>query len=162
MAPTACAHQHLLGKVMDSIVTTLSDCKRTPWLNLLYRNRIDHASLNFRRNELTAVIRVDAIRLGTTYGRYDGHPQNELQGNEEFQYAIDTRLTRLWRTRFFGITPYKGTLSGRWGLRLIYEDECLFFLSQLARGNCRDRDFKPSNTFFRLGFKTLADVGVGF
>ena len=146
-----------------SDIVSAVDLTPAPWLDLLYRNRLDHASFDFRRNELTALVGVDAVRFGTTYVRYDGQPQNELQGSEEIQYTIDTKLTRLWRTRFFGITDLQADTQREIGLRLIYEDECLFFLTQLARENYRDRDLKPSNTiFFRLGFKTLGDVGVGF
>ena len=146
-----------------SDIVSAIDLSPAPWFDLLYRNRIDHASFDFRRNELTALVGGDAARFGTTYVRYDGQPQNQLQGSEEVQYTVDMRLTRLWRTRFFGVTDLQADTQREIGVRLIYEDECLFFSTQLARRNYRDRDLKPSDSvFFRLGFKTLGDVGVGF
>ena len=71
---------------------------------MIYRNRLDHSTLAFRRNELTTRVGVDAIRVGATYVRYEGQPENDLQGREEAQYTLDTRLTRYWRSRIFGIT----------------------------------------------------------
>jgi LPS-assembly protein len=139
------------------------DLTPAPWLDLLYRNRVDHESFDFHRNELTARAGVDAIRLASTYVRYDGQPQNGLESREMVRYALDTKLTRFWRSRVFGITDLDAESQREIGLRLIYEDECLFFSSELARQNFKDKDVEPSTVvFFRVGFKTLGDVGAGF
>ena len=71
--------------------------------------------------------------------------------------------TIFWRSRVFGITDLKADSQRELGLRLIYEDECFFFSTEFARENFDDKDLEPSNVvFFRLGFKTLGDVGAGF
>ena len=83
---------------VSDIVTSI-DLVPTSWLDLIYRNRLDHKTFEFHRNELTARVGTDAARLRTTYVRYDGQPQNDLQGSEEIQYGLDTRLTRFWRSQ---------------------------------------------------------------
>jgi LPS-assembly protein len=146
-----------------SDIVSAIDLTPAPWLDLLYRNRIDHGSFDLHRNELTARVGVGAVRLASTYVRYDGQPQNDLHSSEQVQYALDTKLTRLWRSRVFGITDVKSESQREIGLRLIYEDECLFFSTELARENFKDRDVEPSNVvFFRVGFKTLGELGGGF
>ena len=146
-----------------SDIVSAVDLTPSPWLDLLYRNRIDHDSFDLHRNQVTARVGVDAVRLAATYVRYDGQPQNDLHGSEQVQYALDTKLTRLWRGRVFGITDVKSESQREIGLRLIYEDECLFFSSELARQNFKDKGVEPRNViFFRVGFKTLGTVGGGF
>ena len=49
----------------------------------------DHDSFDFHRNQLTARVGVGAFRLGSTYVRYDGQPQNDLRRSEQVQYTLD-------------------------------------------------------------------------
>jgi LPS-assembly protein len=81
------------------------DLTPAPWLDLLYRNRVDHESFDFHRNELTARAGVDAIRLASTYVRYGGQPQNGLESREMVRYALDTKLTRFWRAAACSASP---------------------------------------------------------
>lgn len=150
----------LEDKISD--VVSAVDLRPVPWLDLLYRNRIDHNSFELKRNEFGAEVGVDAVRLRGTYVRYDGQPQNDLRGREEVEYTLDTQLTRFWRSRFFGTTDIRSESQREIGLRVIYEDECFIFSTELARENFRDKDVEPTNiVFFRLGFKTLGDIGTG-
>lgn len=150
--------QDRISDVVSSI-----DLVPVPWLDLIYRNRLDHSTLAFRRNELTTRVGVDAIRVGATYVRYEGQPENDLEGREEAQYTLDTQLTRYWRSRIFGITDIKSDSQREIGLRLVYEDECFLFSGEFARQDFRDKDVEPSNVFFfRVGLKTLGDFGTGF
>ncbi|MBK8175021.1 MAG: LPS-assembly protein LptD [Rhodospirillales bacterium] len=150
----------LQDKVSD-VVGSL-DLVPTPWLDLLYRTRLDHNSLDMRRNELTARFGVDALRLKTTYVRYDGQPQNDLEGSQEAQYALDSQLTRYWSGRIYGITDIDAESQREIGLRAVYEDDCFVFSADIARQNFKDKDVEPSNViFFRVGFKTLGDIGGG-
>lgn len=147
---------------ISDIVSSI-DLAPTPWLDVIYRNRLDHSSLAFRRNELTTRVGVDAIRVGATYVRYEGQPENDLQGREEAQYTLDTRLTRYWRSRIFGITDIRADSQREIGLRLVYEDECFLFSGEYARQDFKDKDVEPSDVvFFRVGLKTLGDAGTGF
>ncbi|MBK8210934.1 MAG: LPS-assembly protein LptD [Rhodospirillales bacterium] len=151
----------LEDKISD-IVSSI-DLVPVPWLDVMYRNRLDHSSLAFRRNELSTRVGVDAIRVGAAYVRYQGQPENDLQGREEAQYTLDTRLTRYWRSRIFGITDIRADSQREIGLRLVYEDECFLFSGEYARQDFKDKDVEPSNVFFfRVGLKTLGDVGSGF
>ena len=121
-----------------------------------------NAASEFHRNELTARVGTDVARLRTTYVRYDGQPQNNLQSSEEMQYGLDTQLTRLWRSQLFGITDIKADKQRQVGVRAIYEDECMLFSAEVARDQFKDGDFKPqTKVFFRVGFKTLGAVSGG-
>ena len=147
---------------VSDIVSSI-DLVPVPWLDVIYRNRLDHSSLAFRRNELTTRVGVDTIRVGATYVRYQSQPENDLQGREEAQYTLDSQLTRFWRSRIFGITDIRADSQREIGLRLVYEDECFLFSGEYSRQNFKDRDVEPSNVFFfRVGLKTLGDVGSGF
>jgi LPS-assembly protein len=147
----------------QSDIVMALDLVPVPWFDLLYRNRLDHETLAVRRNELTARVGSDLARLRATYARYDGQPENDLPASEQIEYAVDTQLTRFWRSRVFGITDIRADSQREVGLRVIYEDECFLFSTELARENFKDKDVEPSNVvFFRLGFKTLGDVGSGF
>ena len=147
---------------VSDIVSSI-DLVPVPWLDVIYRNRLDHSSLAFRRNELTTRVGVDALRIGATYVRYQAQPENDLQGREEAQYTLDSQLTRFWRSRIFGITDIRADSQREIGLRLVYEDECFLFSGEYARQNFKDRDVEPSNVFFfRVGLKTLGDVGSKF
>ena len=106
---------------------------------------------------------VDAIRVGASYVRYQAQPQNDLDSRQEAQYALDTQLTRYWRSRIFGTTDIQAESQREIGLRLIYEDECFVFSGEFARQDYRDKDVEPSNVFFfRVGLKTLGEFGSGF
>jgi LPS-assembly protein len=147
---------------ISDIVSSI-DLVPLPWLDVMYRNRLDHSSLAFRRNELSTRVGVDAIRVGAAYVRYQGQPENDLQGSEEVQYTLDTRLTRYWRSRIFGITDIRADSQREIGFRLVYEDECFLFSGEYARQDYKDKDVEPSDVFFfRVGLKTLGDVGSGF
>jgi LPS-assembly protein len=138
------------------------DLAPAPWVDLIYRNRLDNTSLKFRRNEVGARLGADALRLDGTYVRFEGQPENDLQGREEVEYGLETRWTRLWRSRVFGITDIRSESQREIGVRAIYEDECLFFSAEFVRENFKDKDVEPTNVvFFRIGFKTLGDIGAG-
>jgi len=145
----------------SDIVSSL-DLVPVPWLDVIYRNRLDHSSLQFRRNEFTTRVGVDAIRVGATYVRYSSQPENDLQAREEAQYTLNTRLSRFWSGAVFGTTDIESESQREAGLRVVYEDECFILSSQVSRQNFKDKDVEPSTVvFFRVGFKTLGDVGVG-
>lgn len=147
---------------VSDIVSSV-DLSPVPWLDVIYRNRLDHENLAVRRNELMTRVGVDAVRVGASYVRYESQPQNDLSGREETQYALDTQLTRYWRSRIFGTTDIRSESQREIGLRLVYEDECFVFSGEFARQDFRDKDVEPSNVvFFRVGLKTLGDFGSGF
>ncbi len=147
---------------VSDIVSSI-DLTPVPWLDVIYRNRLDHGTLKPERNELTMRVGVDAIRVGASYVRYQSQPQNDLASRQEAQYALDTRLTRYWRSRIFGTTDIQAESQREIGLRLIYEDECFVFSGEFARQDYRDKDVEPSNVvFFRVGLKTLGEFGSGF
>lgn len=145
----------------SDIVSAL-DLTPAPWFDIVYRNRIDHSSFKFERNEVGARLGNEALKLHGTYVRYESQPQNDLVGREEVEYGLDTRWTRFWRTRAFGITDIRSESQREIGLRAIYEDECFLFSAEFSRENFKDKDVEPTNVvFFRVGFKTLGDIGAG-
>jgi len=134
------------------------------YVDLVYSNRLDNSDLDPVRHELTTSVGVEAINADTTYVRFESDPTNDLQSREELDFGVNTKLTRHWRSRIFGTRDLEGDGSWRtYGVRLMYEDECFFFGTEFKRRNIEDRDIEPSNSvFFRVGFKTLGDVGAGF
>lgn len=149
----------LQGNVSD--VVGMVDLRPASWVDVIYRNRLDDQTLAFHRNELTTRIGVPALRMQGTYVRYEERPQNDLRSREEVDYAVDARLTRFWRSRVYGVTDIESESQREIGLRLTYEDECFIFSTTLARQNFRDGDVNPRNIiFFRVGFKTLGQVGT--
>ncbi|MFO1119764.1 MAG: LPS assembly protein LptD [Rhodospirillales bacterium] len=146
-----------------SDIVSAIDVKPVEWLDVIYRNRLDHSTLKPERNELTLRVGVDAIRVGASYVRYQSQPQNNLASRQEAQYALDTQLTRYWRSHIFGTTDIQAESQREIGLRLVYEDECFIFSGEFARQDFRDKDVEPSNVvFFRVGLKTLGEFGSGF
>ncbi|MGF1640029.1 MAG: LPS-assembly protein LptD [Rhodospirillales bacterium] len=130
----------------------------------LYRFRLDRNDLTPRRHELGSSIGVDAVRLETNYVFYDNEDTSEFRGREEISLSLRAQLSRHWRSRIFGTRDLTGGGAQRdLGLRLAYEDECLFFAAEFVRRDIEVDDVKASNAiFFRLGLKTLGTASTGF
>ena len=135
-----------------------------PYFDVLYRFRLDKDDYVARRHELGSTVGVDAIRLSTSYVFFDREKDSELDSREEVAFSLRTQLSRHWRSRIFGTRDLTGGGAQRdLGVQLAYEDECLFFAVEYVRNDIEIDDVKPSNAvFFRIGLKTLGEVGTGF
>jgi len=135
-----------------------------PYLDVLYRFSLDKDNFVARRHELGSTVGVDAIRLTTGYVFFDSDQDSQFASREEVNFSLQTKLSRHWRSRIFGTRDLTGGGAQRdLGVQFAYEDECLFFAAEYIRKDIEIDDVKPSNAvFFRIGLKTLGEVGTGF
>jgi len=138
--------------------------KPNKYFDVLYRFRLDKDDFVARRHELGSSVGVDALRLSTRYVFFDRDDEDEADSREEVSFSLLSQLSRHWRGRVFGTRDLTGGGAQRdLGVQLIYEDECLFFAAEYVRKDIEVDDVKPGNAvFFRIGFKTLGEVGTGF
>jgi LPS-assembly protein len=160
------AFSGLDGKWSD--VVGRVDAAPNPYVNLLYRFRLDKDSLGSRRNEFGAVVGPEISRLGLSYIYLKQDPTNPTLGEREELYgSLSTRLTRYWSLNAShrqDLSPGGGRIRTAFGFT--YEDECFVFGLDLADNNTQDRDFKSGLTvLLRFNLKTIGDIrfntGVG-
>jgi LPS-assembly protein len=145
-----------------SDVVNAVDIAPGDYISLIYRNRVNVEDGKVARHELGATGGVEAIRANLSYVRYDGQEQEGLDGREEVDFSLTSQLTRMWRSRIYGITDLKnGGAQRELGIRFTYEDECFLFSIGYERQDIEDRDIEPSDAvYFRIGFKTLGAAGT--
>jgi LPS-assembly protein len=147
-----------LSDNFSDIVTHVQATPLQDW-SLLYRGRWDKKNFENKRNELAMVLGPPNIQLITNYVFFDRQVGSELPGREEIRLALNTQLTRHWRSEFSTVRDLDndgGTRSARVGL--IYEDECFTFTTSVDRSFFEDRDIKPEDTIMlRVSFKTLGE-----
>lgn len=131
-----------------------------PYMNLLYRTRLDKNSLDFKRNEVGVSGKAGWFNYSTDYVFFDRQQDSEFNGRKEVNYLLGAQMTDTWSTKFSGVRDLSddgGQRSMRLGL--IYEDECFRFDTTLSREFYLDREVKPTDAImFRLVFKTLGEV----
>jgi LPS-assembly protein len=134
------------------------------YFNVLYRFSLDKDDFTARRHELGSSVGVDALQLNTRYVFFDSDQDSEFDSREEVSFSLNSKLSRHWSGRVFGTRELtNGGAQRDLGVRLAYEDECLFFAAEYVRKDIEVDDVKPSNAvFFRIGLKTLGEVGTGF
>ena len=140
------------------------DATPNKYFDVLYRFRLDKDDFTARRHELGSSVGVDALQLNTRYVFFHRDDEDEFGSREEVSFSLRTRLSRHWRSRVFGTRDLTGGGAQRdLGVQLSYEDECLFFAAEYVRKDIEVKDVKSSNAvFFRIGLKTLGEVGTGF
>jgi LPS-assembly protein len=146
-----------------------------PYLDLIYRFRLDHADLGLRRQEVTASLGPANLRLGLSYIQIEAIPGvPELPKRKQVVASLSAGLTRYWSvqlvgTRDFAPSPVPGpagttigtteTLNS--GISLVYRDECIAFITSLTQSGIRTGDVKPGTALvFSVVFKNLGDVGT--
>jgi LPS-assembly protein len=139
-----------------------------PYLNLMYRFRLDKDSLADRRNEVTAMVGPDTLRVGASYIYLKQDPTNPALGEREELYtSVSTRLTQYWSLNAnnrHDLSP--GGKRIRTAFGFTYEDECFVFGLDFADDNTEDADFKSGKSvMLRFALKTIGDIrfnaGVG-
>jgi LPS-assembly protein len=140
-----------------------------PYLDLIYRFRLDEENLAFRRNEVGLSAGPSWLRVDSYYLQVDQRPDLPLVGRRrEIQVAVTARLTEHWSAqvrlvRDLGASDNKNRSAG---VTFNYGDECLQFAIDLSRRFTTDGTLAPDTTaFVRLIFKNLGTVearGLGF
>ena len=163
---------HRLSDVVGRV--TLSP---TPYLDLVYRFRLDHADLALRRQEVAGSIGPSNLRLGLSYLQIAAIPNIQQPSQRQISATLSAQLTRYWslqllETRNLGtattpvtsngtpITTLSSTTTLNSGAALTYRDECVAFITSLTQSGITNGDVKPGTSLvFTIVFKNLGDIG---
>lgn len=131
-----------------------------PYLDLLYRTRLDKDTLNFQRNEASVSGKAGWFNYNADYVFFDRQQDSEFNGRKEVNFSLGAQLTDTWSSRLSGVRDLAqdgGQRSMKMGFT--YDDECFSFDTTLSRTFYRDREIRPTDAImFRLVFKTLGEV----
>ncbi len=164
---------HRLSDVVGRVTVT-----PTPYLDLVYRFRLDHADLALRRQEVAASMGPSNLRLGLSYLQIAAIPNiPQLPSQKQISATLSAQLTRYWslqllETRNLGNTVVPVTAAGtpittvgstetlNSGIALTYRDECVAFITSLTQSGIVNGDVKPGTSLvFTIVFKNLGDIG---
>ena len=147
-----------------------------PYLDLVYRFRLDHADLALRSQEVAASMGPSNLRLGLSYLQTASIP-NQVPEQTQISATLTAQLTRYWsvqmlETRNLGnsvlpttaagtpITTLSSTATLNSGISLTYRDDCVAFITSLTQSGITNGDVKPGTSLvFTIVFKNLGDVG---
>ena len=133
-----------------------------PYLNLVYRTRLDTDNFTQKRNEVALAAGVPAFSVSANYLFIVGQQDSEFGGREEIVYSASSRLNRFWRIAFSGVNDLVANETRAVGAQLIYENECIVLTTDARRTFYEDRDLKPSDQIsFHVVLKTLGEVRTG-
>ncbi len=145
-----------LSDIVGRLQITPSDL-----LDFNYRFRLDNTNFAIRRQEVTATVGPQAVKLSVGYLQIDKQEYlPEFDSREEVQAGIVAQVTPHWQ---FGANMIRnladpgGELSH--GFRLVYEDECFIISANYQRSFAFDKTLQPSTSvFFRVALKNLGAV----
>ncbi|MGE0736507.1 MAG: LPS-assembly protein LptD, partial [Alphaproteobacteria bacterium] len=136
-----------------------------PWLNVVYRFRLDDQNFQFRRNELAAFVGPPALNAAVSYIRLDESVGNgQFEKREQVSGTIRFRWDENWSGYVSGIynlshSDNEGPGWRGWGFGGRYDNECCSALLDFRRSFTTDRDIKPSTAvIFTIVFKHLGEV----
>jgi len=134
-----------------------------PYLDLIYRFRLDSKSLASRRQEIDATGGPQSLRLKLGYIDIAQDPLvPDLQKRRQITGQVIAALTPYWSVAVFGtrdIGSTRSTLDS--GIAATYRDECITLSAALTHVGTRDRDVRPGTTIlFSVIFKNLGEVDL--
>lgn len=138
------------------------DLNPAPWLDALFRFRLDNNELTFRRGELGFGIGPERYRLNLDYIFLDAEAGGgQFNDREQVSGNLTIALTDYWTWRGYGVRSLEPDSATRnAGTGLTYEDECFMFALDYERDFTTDPNRESSNTLFaRVGFRYLGDSG---
>jgi len=156
----------LNGKWSD--VVGRVEASPNPYINVMYRFRLDKDNFATRRSELATYIGPEIAPFGASYIYLQQDPTSAvLAEREELFTSFSTRLTQYWSLNAShreDLSPGGGRIRTAFGFT--YEDECFIFGLDLADDNTEDRDFKRGvSVLLRFNLKSIGDIrfntGVG-
>lgn len=140
-----------------------------PYLDLIYRFRLDEDNFALRRNEVGLSAGPSWLRVDSYYLQVASRPDvPQIGQRRELATVVTTKLTEFWSAqarliRDLGASQDKNRLAG---VTFNYGDECFAFAFDITRRYTTDGSLKPDTTaFVRLVFKNLGQVearGLGF
>jgi len=151
-----------LNKKLSDVVGRLA-ISPSPFLDLIYRFRLDSQDLSSRRQEVTATGGPQSLRLSFGFIDIPLDPLvPDLQERRQITGSAVAEITRYWKVAVFGTRDVgSSTKSLNSGVAVTYRDECLTFMGAFTHSGTRDRDVKPGNTVLvSLILKNLGEVSV--
>jgi LPS-assembly protein len=165
--------EHHLSDVVGRV--TLSP---GPYLDLIYRFRLDHEDLALRRQEAVISTGPAALRLSLSYLQIAAIPNvPELPKEKQIVGSLSAQLTRFWSVQLQATrdlapsvpvtatgTPINtvGTTETLYsGAAVTYRDECLALVASVTQSGIANGDVRPGTSFlFTIVFKNLGDVAL--
>jgi LPS-assembly protein len=165
--------EHHLSDVVGRV--TLSP---GPYLDLIYRFRLDHEDLALRRQEAVISTGPAALRLSLSYLQIAAIPNvPELPKEKQIVGSLSAQLTRYWSVQLQATrdlapsvpvtatgTPINtvGTTETLYsGAAVTYRDECLALVASVTQSGIANGDVRPGTSFlFTIVFKNLGDVAL--
>jgi len=150
-----------------------------PYLDLIYRFRLNHDDLAAKRQEVTASLGPPSFRVNLNLISISGDPQiTDFQALRQVSGSVTMDLTRYWSATVFGtqnigsvvtqaatastnpaIAEVPLTLAS--GVALSYHDECITLTGSFAHSGTHDRDVLPGTTvLFTIVFKSIGGFNV--
>ena len=134
-----------------------------PYLDMIYRFRLDSQTLASRRQEIDAVGGPTSLRLKVGYINIAQDPLvPDLQKRHQITGQAVAELSRYWSVAVFGtrdIGNSKSTLNA--GVAATYRDECISVSASVSHVGTRDRDVRPGTTvLFSIVFKNLGEIDL--
>ncbi|HKX11132.1 MAG TPA: LPS assembly protein LptD [Stellaceae bacterium] len=134
-----------------------------PFLDLIYRFRLDSETLASRRQEIDATGGPRSFRVKVGYIDIAQDPLvPDLQKRHQITGQAIAQLSRYWSVAVFGtrdIGTSRNTLNS--GIAATYRDECVSFSAAVTHVGTRDRDIRPGTTvLLSVIFKNLGEVDL--
>src|SRR5581483_3981194 len=150
-----------------------------PYLDLIYRFRLDHATLSPKRQEVTAAGGPPSFRVNLSFISVTGDPNIQAsQTLRQLSGNVTMDLTRYWSAALFGtqnlgsvtataaspsttsvVQALPTTLAS--GVALSYHDECITVTGSFGRSATRDRDVLPGTTLlFTIVLKNIGSFNL--
>lgn len=132
----------------------------SPALNLDYRFRFDHETLEARRQEVSLSGGVPALRGSLSYLYLDGiSSSGRPERREEVSASVRSRLSEYWSAVAQSKYDLAADEARTIGAGLIYSDECLTFGARWVRDLTADRDDESGDTiYFTIVLRNLGTL----
>lgn len=157
---------------LSGIATHFSDIvgrvqvRPVSWASLQYRFRLDNSNFKPRRNEISATIGPDPLRVTTSYVfvKQGGAAGSVFDDREEIYVRATSKLDknwRIWASHRHNLGPGTDRGAIATGGGMYYEDECFAFGLDVVKDNTSDRDFQSGvSVLFRFNLKTIGEVNL--
>jgi len=149
-----------------------------PYLDLIYRFRLDREDLALRRQEAVLATGPASLRLSLSYLQIAAVPNvPQLPKRKQIIGALSAQLTRYWslqlqETRDLApsvpvtaagtpVNTIGTTETLNSGVAITYRDECLALVASVTQSGIVNGDVRPGTSFlFTIVFKNLGDVAL--
>jgi len=148
-----------------------------PFLDFIYRFRLDEKDLTFRRQEVGVTTGPPSLRLGLNFLSIQHDPLvPDLEERRQIAASVNADLTRYWSIQLLGVrdlgsssvlnsngfnvtTGVAETVAS--GIAAVYQDECMVFRTSFTYSGTQAGDIHPGSTIlFTIGLKNLGELSI--